>query len=103
MLTGMTSISLHVQWPLTSQSHDGLLEENNCFFVTHQTPRQLLFYFRAMAFLKLVSDVDGTAVRDATHDLLVIFPPEFEIISIVDYRKQFRPKFTDKSLKGLIT
>ena len=31
----------------------------------------LIFIYRAMAFLKLVSDSDGTAVRDATHDLLV--------------------------------
>ncbi len=29
------------------------------------------YFFRAMAFLKLVSDSDGTAVRDATHELLV--------------------------------
>ena len=27
--------------------------------------------YRAMAFLKLVNDVDGTAVRDGTHDLVV--------------------------------
>ena len=29
------------------------------------------YLYRAMAFLKLVNDVDGTAVRDGTHDLVV--------------------------------
>ena len=29
------------------------------------------YIYRAMAFLKLVNDVDGTAVRDGTHDLVV--------------------------------
>jgi hypothetical protein len=31
--TRMTAISLHVQWPLTSQWHGGILKENNCFFL----------------------------------------------------------------------
>jgi hypothetical protein len=31
LLTGMTSISLHMQWPLTSQLHGSFLKENNCF------------------------------------------------------------------------
>jgi hypothetical protein len=31
VLTGMTSISLHVQWPLTFQSHGSFLKENICF------------------------------------------------------------------------
>jgi hypothetical protein len=31
----MTGISLHMQWPLTSQSHG---KENNWFFVTDQSP-----------------------------------------------------------------
>jgi hypothetical protein len=30
--TGMTGISLHMQWPLTSQSHSSILKENNCLF-----------------------------------------------------------------------
>jgi hypothetical protein len=30
--TGMTGIFLHMQWPLTSQSHGSILKENNCFF-----------------------------------------------------------------------
>jgi hypothetical protein len=35
LLTGMPGISLHMQWPLTSQSHGSFLKENNCcFFVT---------------------------------------------------------------------
>jgi hypothetical protein len=37
LLTGMTGSSLHVQWPLTSQSHGSFLKENNCF-VMYQTP-----------------------------------------------------------------
>jgi hypothetical protein len=35
-LTGMTGNSLHMQWPLTSQSHGSFLKENN--FFTDQTP-----------------------------------------------------------------
>jgi hypothetical protein len=35
----MTSISFHVKWPLTSQSHGSFLKENKCFFsLTDQTP-----------------------------------------------------------------
>jgi hypothetical protein len=32
LLTRMTSISLHMQWPMTSQSHGSFLKENNCWF-----------------------------------------------------------------------
>jgi hypothetical protein len=38
LLTRMTSVSLHVQWPLASQLHGSILKENNCFFITDQTP-----------------------------------------------------------------
>jgi hypothetical protein len=38
LLTGMTGISLHMQWPLTSQLHGSFLKENNSFFVMDQTP-----------------------------------------------------------------
>jgi hypothetical protein len=38
LLTGMTGNSLHMQWPLTSQLHGSVSEENNWFFVTDQTP-----------------------------------------------------------------
>jgi hypothetical protein len=38
LLTGMTGISLHLPWPLTSLSHDSFLKENS-FFVTDQTPQ----------------------------------------------------------------
>jgi hypothetical protein len=31
--TGMTGISLHMQWSLTSQSHGSIPRENNCFFI----------------------------------------------------------------------
>jgi hypothetical protein len=37
LLTGMTGISLQMQWPLTSQFHGIFLKES--FFVTHLTPR----------------------------------------------------------------
>jgi hypothetical protein len=40
----MTSTSLHVQWPLTSQLHDNFLKENNCFFVTDQTPHTVITF-----------------------------------------------------------
>jgi hypothetical protein len=37
LLTGMTGISLHMQWPLTSQLHG----ENKCFFcyLSNFTPK----------------------------------------------------------------
>jgi hypothetical protein len=41
---GMTGISLHMQWPLTSQSHGTFLKEH-FFFVTDQTPRPLCFFY----------------------------------------------------------
>jgi hypothetical protein len=31
LATGMIGISLHIQWPLTSQSHGSILKENNWF------------------------------------------------------------------------
>jgi hypothetical protein len=37
--TGMTGISWHMQWPLTSQSHGSILKANNYFFIRDQTPR----------------------------------------------------------------
>jgi hypothetical protein len=40
LLTGMTGISLHMQWPLTSQLHGSVSQrEQLFFFVTDQTPR----------------------------------------------------------------
>jgi hypothetical protein len=40
LLTGMTGISLHMQWPLTSQSHGTVSQKEQLFFfVTDQTPR----------------------------------------------------------------
>jgi hypothetical protein len=35
----MTGISLHMQWPLTSQSHGNFSQRKQLFFVTDQTPR----------------------------------------------------------------
>jgi hypothetical protein len=32
LFTAMTSISLHMRWPLTSQLHGSVLKENHCFF-----------------------------------------------------------------------
>jgi hypothetical protein len=39
--TGMTGISLHMQWPLSSQSDVSILKVNNRFVITDQNPRQL--------------------------------------------------------------
>jgi hypothetical protein len=33
LLTRMTGLSLHVQWPLTSQSRDHFLKEDKCFLL----------------------------------------------------------------------
>jgi hypothetical protein len=35
----MIGISLHMKWPLTSQSHGSFLKENNWIYVMDQTPR----------------------------------------------------------------
>jgi hypothetical protein len=40
LLTGMTGISLQMQWPLTYQSHASV-SQREPFFVTDQTPRPL--------------------------------------------------------------
>jgi hypothetical protein len=37
LLTGMTGNSLHMQWPLTSQSH-GSVSQREQFFIMDQTP-----------------------------------------------------------------
>jgi hypothetical protein len=42
LLTRMTSVCLHMQWPLTSQPHGSFLKENNWFFVTYETPHALI-------------------------------------------------------------
>jgi hypothetical protein len=39
----MTWISLHVQWPLTSQLHGSFLKENNCFFLRTKLHAQTIF------------------------------------------------------------
>jgi hypothetical protein len=39
LLTRMTGNSLHMQWPLSCMAVS--LKENNWFFVTDQTPRQI--------------------------------------------------------------
>jgi hypothetical protein len=41
LLTGMTGISLHMQWPLTSQSHGSFSQREQLFFVMYQTPGPL--------------------------------------------------------------
>jgi hypothetical protein len=45
LLTGMTGISLQMQWPLTSQLHGCFLKESNWLFVTDQTPQVMIFNF----------------------------------------------------------
>jgi hypothetical protein len=40
LLTGMTGISLHMQWPLTSLSHGSFLKKNNWCFVMDKTDHQ---------------------------------------------------------------
>jgi hypothetical protein len=39
LLTVMTGISLHIQWPLTSQLQGSVSQREQLFFVTEQTPR----------------------------------------------------------------
>jgi hypothetical protein len=41
LLTGMTGISLHMQWPPTSQLHGSFHKDNYCLFVTDQTLMRL--------------------------------------------------------------
>jgi hypothetical protein len=47
LLTGMTGISLHMQWPLTSQSHGSVSKRKISFFVTDQTPCPFKCIFQA--------------------------------------------------------
>jgi hypothetical protein len=42
LLTRITGSSLHMQWPLTSQSHSSFLKENNWVFIMYQTTRPYL-------------------------------------------------------------
>jgi hypothetical protein len=43
LLTGMTGISLHMQWPLTSQSHGGVSQRKQLdFFVTEQNSTPII-------------------------------------------------------------
>jgi hypothetical protein len=59
LLTGMSGISLHMQWPLTSQLHGSVSQrEQLFFFVTDQTPspyptRSLPAQFQSWTFFKL--------------------------------------------------
>jgi hypothetical protein len=53
LLTGMTGISLHVQWPLTSQSHGSILKERK----------------EKINILKLISA--AVKVSTAMHDKLI--------------------------------
>ena len=49
------------------------------------TDCESFLHFRAMAFLKLCNDVDGTAVRDGTHELLVCSLEFFHALVIFHY------------------
>jgi hypothetical protein len=51
LLTGMTGISLHLQWSLASQPHGSFLKENDCFFVTDQTRRPIIWMFQRFQIL----------------------------------------------------
>jgi hypothetical protein len=48
-----------MQWPLTSQSHDSILKQNNWFFVMDQTPRQIDHVMRTGFQIDLVHEVVG--------------------------------------------
>jgi hypothetical protein len=58
----MTSSSLHVQWPLTSQSHGSFLIENT-FFTTDQTPCPQFFLFENLATLLSCKKIDYESMR----------------------------------------
>jgi hypothetical protein len=45
----MTVISLHMQWPLTSQLHGSFSQREQLVFVTDQTPRPSLFMDKALS------------------------------------------------------
>jgi hypothetical protein len=58
--TGMTSISLHMQWPLTSQLHRSILNENNCLLFSlriklHAQFPSCKYYFRKFHCITLPS------------------------------------------------
>jgi hypothetical protein len=78
MLTGMTSISLHMQWPLTSQSQVSSLKENNWFFVTDQTPCPFF-------------DKINTYLTSAHYILYLIFKKRSKVIKSPNALAKIRP------------
>jgi hypothetical protein len=55
LLTGMTGISLHLQWPLTPQSHGSFTQREPLFFVRDRTQRlykvQIIFPLRKFNYI----------------------------------------------------
>jgi hypothetical protein len=47
---GMTSIFLHMQWPLTSQSHGGILKEHKCFYLLRLKLHETISFYILNAF-----------------------------------------------------
>jgi hypothetical protein len=61
--TRMTGISLHIQWPLTSQSQGSILKENNRFFAMCQTQRPS----RKIEFKTTINGVVGMYIFIRAH------------------------------------
>jgi hypothetical protein len=61
----MTGISLHMQWPLTSQPHGSVSQREQlfCFFVTDQTPRPYLTVVHSLVGV-LLQVLDDEAVLE---------------------------------------
>jgi hypothetical protein len=79
VLTGMTSISLHMQWPLTSQSHGSVSQrEQREFFLLRiklhaliqlgVTPPSFKCYLFSNGFVLIAHNVIPSAVAQHTKD-----------------------------------
>jgi hypothetical protein len=60
--TGMTVISLHMQWPLASQLHGGILKENNetCCFLSKCDVTYICIFHSKFNFLRIVYKSSNT-------------------------------------------
>jgi hypothetical protein len=72
-LTGMTGISLHVQRPLTSQSHNSFLKQNNCCFLLLQIKIHPLNRIRS-----LLSAIFRIFIRTLDNFISYFFSPLFQ-------------------------
>jgi Na+/glutamate symporter len=98
----MTSISLHVQWPLTSQTHGSFLKEKNSFFhyisnITYQTLECYDRYLLAM----LTASIELTLLRSKKLAIFLIFMCKWIILCIYCCTHSGQFSFSDSTITGV--